>query len=166
MELLVLAYLGGIVGAALMDMTETVAAGFGIRSGVNAALLGRWAGGLPHGRLRHADILKAPARPGEARLGWAVHFLLGGGGVALAYPAFFQLMGALLPANHLLAGVLFGLTTSVLPWFVLLPCFGWGLFGRRGPRGTNALLAATLSHMPYGLGVGAVIAAGALPLAR
>jgi hypothetical protein len=64
------------------------------------------------------------------------------------------------PLRHLLGGVLFGLATSLLPWFVLLPSFGWGLFGRRGPRGSNALLASTLSHIPYGLGVGAVMAFG------
>jgi len=165
MELLALAFLGGIVGAALMDIAETLAAEFGICSGVNAALLGRWAMGLPRGQVMHANILNTRALPGEARIGWAFHFLVGGGGVALAYPGFVQLAGASWPANHLLGGVLFGLTTSVLPWFVLLPCFGWGLFGRRGPRGSNALLAATLSHVPYGFGVGAVIAAGAMPLA-
>jgi len=53
------------------------------------------------------------------------------------------------------------LATSALPWFILLPSFGWGMFGRRGPHGSNALLASTLSHLPYGLGVGAVIALGA-----
>jgi hypothetical protein len=43
---------------------------------------------------------------------------------------------------------------------VLLPAFGWGRFGRRGPRGANALLASPLSHIPYGLGVGAAVALG------
>jgi len=47
-----------------------------------------------------------------------------------------------------------------LPWFVLLPAFGWGWFGRRGPLGANALLASPLSHIPYGLGIGAVMAVG------
>ncbi|MDD2776686.1 MAG: hypothetical protein PHU06_12080, partial [Gallionella sp.] len=48
----------------------------------------------------------------------------------------------------------------LLPWLVLLPSFGWGVLGRRAPKGSNALLASTLSHIPYGFGVGAVIAAG------
>ncbi|MDP1635510.1 MAG: hypothetical protein Q8L69_12620, partial [Gallionellaceae bacterium] len=62
--------------------------------------------------------------------------------------------------NHLLGGALFGFATSALPWFILLPSFGWGIFGRRGPQGSNALLASTLSHIPYGLGIGAMIALG------
>jgi hypothetical protein len=161
MNTFVLAFLGGIVGAVLMDITETAAARIGITSGVNVALVGRWFLGLTRGRLAHANILDSPTLPGEASMGWAFHFLVGGGGVALMYPAFLLYSGVVPPTHHLLGGLLFGLTTSLLPWFVLLPAFGWGWFGRRGPRGSNALLASTLSHIPYGLGVGAVIALGA-----
>ena len=160
MNTYVLAFLGGIVGAVLMDVTEAVAARVGITSGVNVALLGRWFMGLTRGQLAHANILYSEPRPREATMGWAFHFLVGGGGVALMYPALLQFSGTALPTHHLLGGVLFGLATSLLPWFVLLPAFGWGWFGRRGPRGSSALLASTLSHIPYGLGVGAVIALG------
>ena len=87
MNTFVLAFFGGIVGAVLMDITETAAARIGITSGVNVALVGRWFLGLTRGRLAHADILTSPSLPGEAGLGWAFHFLIGGGGVALIYPA-------------------------------------------------------------------------------
>ena len=160
MNIFVLAFVGGLVGAVLMDITETYAAKVGITSGVSVALVGRWCIGLTRGQLRHANILHARALPGEVDAGWAFHVFVGGGGVALLYPAVLQLSGLPPTADHLVGGLLFGLATSVLPWFILLPSFGWGLFGRRGPPGTNAVLAATLSHIPYGLGVGAVIAAG------
>ncbi|PWB67434.1 MAG: hypothetical protein C3F16_00080 [Betaproteobacteria bacterium] len=160
MNLFVLAFLGGILGAVLMDVTETVAARAGISSGVNVALVGRWFLGLTRGRLAHADIRDSQPLPGEVRAGWAFHILVGGGGVALIYPALLQFAGPMLAAHHVLGGVLFGLATSALPWFILLPSFGWGWFGQRGPQGSNALLASPLSHIPYGFGVGAVIAAG------
>jgi hypothetical protein len=156
----VLAYVGGIVGAILMDITETLAARVGLRSGVSVALVGRWALGLRRGQWAHADIARSPARPGEVRTGWVFHFLVGGGGVALIYPAVLLLLGAPDPTHPLLGGLVFGLLTSALPWLMLLPAFGWGWFGRRGPRGANALLASPLSHIPYGLGVGAVMAVG------
>ena len=160
MSTYVLAFLGGIVGAVLMDITETVLARIGITSGVNVTLLGRWFMGLRRGQLAHANILDSQPLPREAGMGWAFHFLVGGGGVALMYPAFLQFSGIALPTHHLLGGMFFGWATSLLPWFVLLPAFGWGWFGRRGPRGSNALLASTLSHIPYGLGIGAVMALG------
>lgn len=160
MNTFALAFLGGIFGALLMDLTETAMARVGIRSGVNVALVGRWFLGVMQGQLAHADIQASPSRPREVALGWAFHFLVGGGAVALVYPVVLFAMGAASPAHPLLNGLIFGLATSVLPWFVLLPAFGWGWFGRHGPRGANAWLASPLSHIPYGLGVGAIMAAG------
>ncbi len=160
METLIWAFLGGMVGAVLMDITETYAAKIGITSGVNIALIGRWFLGLLHGQLFHLNILDSKPFPQEMKAGWVFHFLVGGGGVALIYPLFFQGTGLPLPSNPLLGGLAFGLVTSLLPWFILLPSFGWGIFGRRGPQGSNALLASTLSHVPYGLGVTVIIAVG------
>lgn len=160
MNCFVLAFAGGIVGAVLMDITETFAARAGLTSGVSAALVGRWALGLLRGQWAHADIARSPVRPGEVPMGWAFHLLAGGGGVALLYAAVVQAMGWTLPAHRLWGGVAFGVATSLLPWLLLLPAFGWGWFGRRGPRGANALLASPLSHILYGLGVGAVMAWG------
>ena len=154
-----LAYAGGFVGAVLMDITETLAARAGLTSGVSVALVGRWALGLLRGQWVHADIARSPARAGEVPMGWAFHLLVGGGGVALLYAAWLQATGWTLPAHRLWGGVAFGAATSLLPW-LLLPSFGWGWFGRRGPQGSNALLASTVSHLPYGLGVGAVMALG------
>ena len=164
MNTFALAYAGGLVGAVLMDITETLAARAGISSGVSVSLVGRWALGLLRVQWAHADIARSPAQPGEMRAGWAFHLLIGGGGVALLYAALLEAMGCTLPAHRLWGGVAFGLATSLLPWLLLLPAFGWGWFGRRGPGGANALLASPLSHLPYGLGVGAVLAWGsALP---
>jgi hypothetical protein len=160
MNAFALAFLGGILGAVLMDITELAMARVGIRSGVDVALVGRWFLGLARGRLAHADIRSSPSLPSEAGLGWAFHFLVGGGGVALIHPALLTFLGLQSPAHPILGGLLFGLLTSLLPWLVLLPAFGWGWFGRRGPDGANALLASPLSHIPYGLGVGTVMALG------
>jgi hypothetical protein len=155
-----LAYVGGIVGAVLMDITETLAARVGLTSGVSVGLVGRWALGLLRGQWAHADIARSPVRPGEVPTGWAFHLLVGGGGVALPYAAFVHGAGIDDRSHHLWGGLIFGAATSLLPWLLLLPAFGWGWFGRRGPRGCNALLASTISHIPYGLGVGVVMALG------
>ena len=161
MNSFVLAYVGGIVGAVLMDITETLAARVGLTSGVNVALVGRWALGLLRGQWAHADIARSPAQPGEVPAGWAFHFFLGGGGVALMYAATADHVASFtVPIRHLWGGVIFGAATSLLPWLLLLPAFGWGWFGRRGPPGSNALLASAVSHIPYGLGVGVVMALG------
>ena len=108
--------------------------GEGVTSGVNVALVGRWFAGLTRGRLAHADIHASSPQPGERGLGWAFHFIVGGGGVALIYPAVLMSLD-IEPLSHpWLGGLVFGLATSLLPWLVLLPAFGWGWFGRRGPQ--------------------------------
>ncbi|WP_374675147.1 DUF2938 family protein [Ideonella sp.] len=156
----VLAYAGGIVGAVMMDITETLALRAGLTSGVSVGLVGRWALGLLRGQWSHADISLSPARRAEVLAGWVFHLLVGGGGVALLYAAWVQAAGWTEPGARLWGGLAFGALTSLLPWLLLLPAFGWGWFGRRGPRGSNALLASMVSHLPYGLGVGAAMALG------
>jgi hypothetical protein len=157
MDIFVYAFAGGLLGALLMDITEMRAARSGITSGVNVSLVGRWFLYLLRGQFIHEDIRTKPALTREITAGWAFHFVIGGGGVALLYPLFLLVTGLPLNGNHLLGGLLFGLATSALPWLILLPSFGWCWFGRCGPEGSNALLASSLSHIPYGLGVGAVM---------
>jgi hypothetical protein len=153
----VLAYVGGIVGAVLMDITETLAARAGLTSGVSVALVGRWALGLLRGQLRPCRH-RPRRRHGRARCAWAGRSTSRWSAVAashLLYAAVSAGRGATCTSpSTSWGGSLFGVATSLLPWLLLLPAFGWGWFGRRGPRGSNAVLASTLSHMPYGLGVG------------
>ncbi len=157
MEIFIWAFIGGIFGAVLMDITETYSAKLGITSGVNIALVGRWFLGLLRGKFVYTNISEAKSVAHEVKAGWLFHLLIGGGGVALLYPLFLLSAGFGFSVSHVWWGMLFGLVTSILPWFILLPSFGWGWFGRRGPQGSNALLASILSHIPYGLGVGLII---------
>lgn len=149
----VIVYLGGIAGALMMDISESIAARIGISSGANVALIGRWAIALTQGKFRHQDIRTSRAYRHEIAAGWTFHFLIGGGGVALLLASLWQLGAIAAPLTAPLPYLLFGLATSVLPWFILLPSFGWGLWGRNGPAGSKALLASPLSHVPYGAGI-------------
>ncbi len=144
---------GGIIGAVLMDIAETLAAKYGITSGVNVTLVGRWALALTQGRFFHHDIRRTPPYRHEAAAGWLFHLLIGGGGVALLFPLSWQFTTGTVSPLQPWPYLLFGLATSALPWFLLLPSFGWGWWGRNGPEGSKALLASPLSHTPYGLGI-------------
>lgn len=156
-----LAYVGGLVGAVLMDITELLAARAGLTSGVSVALVGRWALGLLRGRWTHADIARSAPRPGEVGAGWVFHYLVGGGAVALPFALGLQAAGWAQPEQRLWVGLVYGGLSSLLPWLLLLPAFGWGWFGRRAPPGARPLLASLVSHLPYGLGLGLVSALGA-----
>lgn len=157
MMILLYAFLGGVVGAVLMDITDIYAHKLGISSGVTVAQIGRWVLCMGDGVLVHEDIRYTLPRKNEVRTGWIFHFVVGGGLVGLCYPLIFMMMPIPLPQHHMLPGLLFGLATSLLPWMILLPSFGWGCFGRRAPKGAIPLVASTISHISYGIGLGLVM---------
>lgn len=154
MEIWLIAFLGGFVGSVLMDLTENQMLKFGYSSGVKGKYIGRWAGGWLAGRFMHQDIAQSKPVNHEERIGQIFHFVIGGGVVALLYPLFLYSIGVGDKANHLCWSMMFGLLTSVLPWFVLMPAFGWGLFGLKAPTGSRPFISPILSHIPYGFGIG------------
>lgn len=157
LTLLACVYAGGMIGALWMDVAETLAARRGISSGVSVALVGRWCLGLARGVVRHRDIRATPPHRHEVAAGLLFHLFIGGGGVALLLPLAWWLVAAsALPAAPL-SYLLFGLITCLLPWLILLPSFGWGVAGRRGPAGSRPLLASPISHLPYGAGIWATL---------
>jgi hypothetical protein len=154
LEIWFVSFIGGFVGSMFMDITETKMAKVGISSGVTGAYVGRWVSGLMKGILLHKNITTTASVENEIRLGQVFHFIVGGGVVALFYPAFLELITFNEPLNHLLSATVFGLATSVLPWFVLMPSFGWGVFGSKAPEGARPIISPVLSHIPYGFGIG------------
>lgn len=75
----------------------------------------------------------------------------------MTYPALYVVSGVPFPGSHVLPGLLWGLATVLLPWAILYPAFGWGLFGASAPAGTRPLLSPAISHSLYGLGLGVLL---------
>jgi hypothetical protein len=151
---LVLASIGGIVGTAAMDAAKYVGHKLHLIGGVRMDMLGRWALGMLVGRFVHADIHESPSYPGEIPAGWIFHYFTGVI-VAWLYP-FFVLAAGLSSPPRLDSAVVFGLCTSVLPWFMVYPAFGKGWFGSKAPKAARPILTSIVSHTFYGAGIGAV----------
>ncbi|HEU4340182.1 MAG TPA: DUF6789 family protein [Candidatus Binatia bacterium] len=118
--------------------------------------MGRWLLHAVRGQFVHKNIIKAAPVKHESAVGGITHYLLGGS-LALTYPALYLVSGAPLPGNHMLPGLLWGLATTLLPWIIFYPAFGWGFFGVAAPQGTRPVLSPTVSHLVYGLGLGIVL---------
>lgn len=154
MEIVLVAFIGGVVGSLFMDMAELKMAKFGIRSGVKAKYIGRWVLGVSAGVLKHRDIVKSQSIKNEVEIGQVFHFLVGGGVVALFYPVFISVFGLDDGHNHLITATIYGFLTCCLPWFILMPCFGWGLFGMRAPAKSKPVISPVIAHVFYGFGIG------------
>ena len=149
-----MAFTAGLVGAFFMDIAEFKLARLGYSSGVTAAYIGRWVRALMKAKCKHHDIRKAQAVYGELQIGIAFHFIIGGGFVALLYPWFIDFVGLETLSEHLVTGIVYGLATTVLPWFILMPALGWGWFGSKIPFESEPVITPLLSHIAYGLGIG------------
>ena len=101
--------------------------------------------------------MKSPETLFESRLGVAFHYIFGGGGVALVYPAWFAYTDFSFPDNQIVPGLIFGALSVGLTWFLQYPCFGFGVFGRRGPEGSSTILPPIFLHSLYGLSIGVVL---------
>ena len=108
------------------------------------------------GHFVHENIVDSSPVENEVPVGWAFHYAIGAG-VALTYPLFYLVMNVPMPENHLVPGLIWGLVTTVLPWFTNFPGFGWGIFGLRAPEGMRPLIAPAIAHACYGLGLGIVL---------
>lgn len=136
----------GIIATAFMDL---IALGqrrlFGIPS-LNYAMVGRWIGHLPRGRVIHRAIGHSPAIPREAVIGWMAHYLIG----ILFASVFLSLPGQ---TGHPLCPVLFGAVTVAVPFFILQPCMGAGIAARRTPSPWTARARSICAHVSFGIGL-------------
>ncbi len=158
MELWLWAVVGGLAGTVLMDVVGWIAGKLRIGWGGcgGSAAMGRWVLGVFHGRLVHKNIIDSDALKNEKAVGWISHYVTGGA-LALTYPAIFLSFASAMPGNNLIPGLMWGFVTALLPWFVLFPGFGWGLFGARSPGNVRPLLSPAVEHSIYGLVLGMVL---------
>jgi hypothetical protein len=152
---LILASLGGILGTVAMDAIKYAGHKARLIGGVRMEMLGRWSLGMLRGKFVHQDIHESPALPGENTAGWIFHYLTGVV-VAWFYPLFMLILGLSMSPPQMWSAVLFGLCTSVLPWFMVYPAFGKGWFGSKAPKAARPILTSIVSHTFYGLGIGGV----------
>jgi hypothetical protein len=152
---LMLASLGGIVGTAAMDGIKYVGHKARLIGGVRMEMLGRWSLGMLKGKFIHEDIHESPELPGETAAGWIFHYLTGIL-VAWVFPFFVLALGMSMNPPRIGTAVVFGLCTSVLPWFLVYPAFGKGWFGSKAPKAARPILTSIVSHTFYGAGIGSV----------
>ena len=71
--------------------------------------------------------------------------------LALVYLLTTSALG-LTPRNPITA-LGFGVCTNVLPWLLMFPAMGYGVFGAHGPIGTRLFQSSLVNHLFYGVGL-------------
>jgi hypothetical protein len=116
----------------------------------NWALVGRWAGHIPRGRLFHPAIGEAVPVERELALGWAVHY-----GVGLIYGLAFALIvgPGWLAAPSFLPAWIWGIVTIAGGWLLLHPGMGLGWAVARTERPWKTRAMGLLAHTVFGTGL-------------
>ncbi|MBI5066799.1 MAG: DUF2938 domain-containing protein [Deltaproteobacteria bacterium] len=164
MEFVLRSALIGIGATLVMDLWAALLRRLGVSS-LDFALLGRWIGHLPRGRLIHVSIAGTPAVRGERLIGWSAHYSIGMAFSALLL-ATFGLEWARAPT--LLPALLIGVVTVLAPWLVLQPALGAGVASSRTARPVFNSVKSLITHTVFGFGlfVAARVLAFLLPATR
>ncbi len=115
---------------------------------------GRWGLYALKGKFRHEDIDRSPPVKGENALTFPLHYVAG---IVLAVPYLFLLDALILGSGSVVLATLYGVATSLIPFFVMLPSMGYGLFGLRHDRDTFWVREILAMHLGYGVGIGLAV---------
>ena len=139
----------GAGATALMDAWLMLLRRLGVRT-LDFALVGRWAGHLLRGTLVHPAIARAQPITGELALGWLIHYAVG---VAFAGLLVGSQGVAWMQQPSVLPALAVGVSTVVMPLFVMQPAMGAGFAGSRTPAPLKNSLRSLANHAVFGLGL-------------
>ncbi|WP_299930189.1 DUF2938 family protein [uncultured Pelagimonas sp.] len=140
----------GVMATMFMDVVAWMRMRIWGIAGLDYALVGRWLGHLMVGRICHRTIITSPTVVGERVLGWFAHYAIGGG-LAVGLGLLVGPKVALYPSAPIQIG--YGATTVLVPFLLMLPCFGFGFFARKTPNPALARWRSVIAHGSFGTGL-------------
>jgi len=142
--------LGGVIATASMDVLTAIAIRLRLIAPLSPNVVGRWFASVARAHPLHEDIGRAAPISHELAIAIPGHYAIG-----MFLFVLFVLIPSRIgwPARSLSAALTFGLCTNALPWFLMFPAMGYGLFGTHGPAGTRLFVSSLVSHTFFGLGI-------------
>jgi Protein of unknown function (DUF2938) len=144
------AVLIGIGGTVVLDLWATLLWRFFGVPATNWAMVGRWVGHMPSGRVIQENIGKAAPVPGEHAIGWVVHYVIG-----IVYGLLLVGLWGVewLRQPTLLPPMILALGLLVAPYFIMMPGMGSGIAGAKTPKPNITRLKSVVGHSVFGLGM-------------
>ena len=139
----------GVLATLSMDLLSGAATRLGLIAPLPPNLVGRWFASVARLKPWHMDIARSAAVRHELILALPVHYAIG---IILAtmFVGVTGLMGWTRTGSLALP---FALSTSILPWLLMFPAMGYGVFGAHGPEGTRLFTSSIASHAFFGVGL-------------
>ena len=143
--------IAGAVATLAMDIVAIVGTSLHV---MKIPAYGRWFLYGLQGTFRHADIDRAAPLRGENALMLPLHYLAG---ILLATSYLLLLDVFHLATGNFWLATAFGAASSLIPFLLMLPSMGYGLFGLRHARDFFWLRQIMFMHVAWGLGLGIAV---------
>ncbi|WP_160139718.1 DUF2938 domain-containing protein [Chryseobacterium sp. c4a] len=150
MNVLIDAVLLGIGATIFMDVYALIIKRLWNIPSLDYRILGRWIGHFKKGTFSHSNIIQAPPIQGEKVLGWMAHYSIG---IVFAFALLFIWGEDWLMHPTAFPAIFIGLATTLAPWFMMQPAFGFGIAASKLPNPTVARLRSLQTHLIYGIGL-------------
>ena len=149
------ALLIGVLSTLSMDLLTGVAVRLRLVAPLPPNLVGRWFASVARVQPFHTDIARAAPVNYELLIALLGHYAIG----TVLATLFVWGTGAVGWTRSLGVALTFGVGTCVLPWLLMFPAMGYGVFGLHGPDGTRLFVSSLVSHALFGLGLWTAIRA-------
>lgn len=150
MNVLIDAVLLGAGATIFMDVYALSIKKFWNIPSLDYRILGRWIGHFKDGTFSHPNIIQAKPINGEKAVGWMAHYSIG---IVFAYLLLFIWGEDWLVHPTAFPPIFIGLATTIAPWFMMQPAFGFGIAASKLPNPTIARLRSLQTHLIYGIGL-------------
>lgn len=150
MKLLFTLIAASVLSTVTMDITGGIFRATGLTRGLPAGLVGKWIESSIKGKVFLDDIRTSNGKPVPLKRFLLYHYIIGALLTCTLYVIIIVLGFFSVPWW---VPMLYGLTTTVLPLFLMFPAMGFGLLGLNGPPEYLLLRTAILNHLAFGLGL-------------
>ncbi|MHC4598423.1 MAG: DUF2938 family protein [Planctomycetota bacterium] len=160
MELIIVAVVAGVMGTLAMDSLNYLFFRTGMLLRIDVRMIGRIVAGWPRLRFRYSHPGEIEPFAGEKIIGHLTHYAIGVGLALFFVIGWDLLFGGIASPGWALV---YGVATTVNSWFIVYPSMGLGVFGKRSPERSRAVLSPLANHLFYGVGLAVGIASYMIP---
>jgi len=140
----------GIWATLFMDILAKIFAKLKIiHPTIKPEIVGRWALFMIRGKFAHEDINKMPVLGNEKPAALIAHYLIG---IILAGIYLFIELNIPIIRNQPWMALIFGIATTLLPWFWLYPSIGLGIMASKTSKRSPFIITSLINHTDFGLG--------------
>ncbi|NQX37762.1 Protein of unknown function [Pedobacter steynii] len=150
LELIAFSLVIGIGATLVMDIYAVILKRFFNIPSLDFRIVGRWIGHFKEGVFSHKNILQAETIRYEGAIGWLAHYLIG-----ISFAFLLLLIWGTEWAYHPTFGpaISIGLLTTIAPFFLMQPAFGFGIAASKTPNPNLARFRSLKAHAIYGIGL-------------